>query len=330
VVDGAVKVLVVGGSGFIGSRVLEVLVEEGHDVVNLDLIPSPAYPDRSRIGDVRSLDALIDAGAGCDIVVLLAAEHRDDVQPPSLYEDVNVGGARAVVEAATRLGVHRIVFTSTVAVYGLDKLEPDEETPLEPFNEYGRTKVAAEQVLRGWADAKRDRSLVVVRPSVVFGEGNRGNVYTLVRLIASRRFVMVGAGRNRKSMSYVGNVAAFLCGQLSGPPGTTVVNYADKPDLTMAELVELVHEVLGTRPLPVRLPVWIGLALGHLADLVARVVRHPLPVSAIRARKFCAETSLDTHRLELLGFRPPESLVDALGRTIAAEFGAITARFPSD
>jgi GlcNAc-P-P-Und epimerase len=321
------KVLVVGGSGFIGSRLLQALVEGGHDVVNLDLVLSPVHPERTRVGDARSLEAVIDAGAGCDTIVLLAAEHRDDVRPPSLYEEVNVGGARAVADAATRLGVQRILFSSTVAVYGLDKVEPDEDSPLEPFNEYGRTKMEAEQVLRSWAESDGDRSLVVVRPSVVFGEGNRGNVYTLVRQIASRRFVMVGSGWNRKSMSYVGNVAAFLCGQLSGPPGTTVLNYADKPDLTMSDMVELVHEVLGTRPLPVRLPVWIGLAFGHVADVVARLLRRPLPISAIRVRKFCAETSLDTHRLDLLGFRPPESLVDALRRTVATEFGAPT---PSD
>ena len=70
-------------------------------------------------------------------------------------------------------------------------------------------------------DIFRCRSLVIVRPAAVFGEGNRGNVYQLLRQIASRRFVMVGSGHNRKSMAYVGNVSALLCTPWGWEPAPT-------------------------------------------------------------------------------------------------------------
>jgi nucleoside-diphosphate-sugar epimerase len=293
----------------------------GHDVVNLDLRPSTAEDEVTVVGDVRSPADVERAAQGCEVIVNLAAEHRDDVQPVSLYETTNVDGARVVADVARRLDIDRIVFTSSVAVYGLDRGEPDEDTPAAPFNEYGRTKLAAEGVLSAWAEEGPARSLSIVRCSVVFGEGNRGNVYNLIRQIASRRFVMIGSGRNHKSMSYVGNVAAFLAEHLTGEPGTELVNYADKPDLTVRELVDVVHRALGKAPSRLRIPVWLGVLVGFLFDLAARVTGRTFPVSAVRVRKFCADTSVGSRRLEASGFSPPYELTDALERTIRAEFG---------
>jgi nucleoside-diphosphate-sugar epimerase len=318
-----VKALVVGGSGFIGTRLLDVLREQGHEVRNLDLRASERHGDVTTLGDVRDLDAVRAASAGVDVAVNLAAEHRDDVRPLSLYTSVNVDGARTVARALADNRVPRLVFTSTVAVYGLGVPAPDESAPTRPFNEYGRTKLAAEGVLREWALSDPTRSLTVVRPCVVFGEGNRGNVYNLVRQVASGRFVQVGAGHNRKSMAYVGNVAAFLASRTNAPPGVEVVNYADKPDLTAREIVDLVRDTLDLPPsrVPV-LPLPLGLAAGHAADLVARATGRTLPVSAVRVRKFTAETTVDSSRLEASGFARPYDLRDALRQTVRGEFGS--------
>ncbi len=314
------KVVVVGGSGFIGTRLLTELQERGHEVANVDLVPSAAHPAVTALGDVRDEAAMTAALTGADAVVNLAAEHRDDVRPLSRYASTNVDGARALAAAASAAGVPRVLFTSTVAVYGLGRPRPTEDDPTLPFNEYGRTKLAAEEVLRGWAAQDPARSLFVVRPCVVFGEGNRGNVWTLATQVASGRFLMIGDGSNRKSMAYVGNVAAFLAGGLDAGPGTHLTNYADRPDLTTRQLTDLLQDELGVtsrrRPLPVR----AGLVAGAAADVVARVTRRPLPVSRVRVEKFVAETTVGTARLEASGFAPPYALEDALRRTVRAEF----------
>ena len=315
------KVLLIGGSGFIGSRLTEVLLDRGHDVTLFDRQKSARYGDRTVIGDVRDEAALTAAAAGFQVLVDLAAEHRDDVRPFSLYEEVNVGGARTAVAAATAAGIDRIVFTSSVAVYGLGKVEPTEDSPVEPFNEYGRTKFAAEGVFRAWAGAGEQRTLTIVRPSVVFGEGNRGNVYTLARQIAAKRFLFVGPGANRKSMSYVGNIAAFLADAVEQPAGVRVLNYADKPDLSTKDLVEEIKQALGrTGRAGLSIPLWAGLAAGHVFDLLSRVTGRTFPVSTVRIRKFCAETTVGTAALEATGFQRPFTSAEALRRTIAFEF----------
>ncbi len=314
-------VAVIGGSGFIGTRLISLLRERGVEVLNIDLAPSALHDDITTIADVRSAEQLTAAVAGAEAIVNLAAAHRDDVRPVSLYDQINVGGARAVVAAAEANGIRRIVFTSTVAVYGLGEEGggAEDETPL-PFNAYGRTKLEAEGVLREWADADPARALVIVRPSVVFGEGNRGNVFTLASQLAAGRFVMVGSGRNHKSMSYVGNVVTFLANSLAASPGVQLVNYADKPDLTTAELIETLSALLGRSRSAVHLPFPIGLAGGHVFDAVARISHRRFSISAIRIRKFVAETTVDTGRLDATGFVRPFTLPEALSRTIAADF----------
>ena len=303
------KILVIGGSGFIGSRLIEVLLTSGHDVRNLDLRESPRYNELTTIGDVRVQSDVLAAASNCDVIINLAAEHRDDVRPVSLYETVNVDGARVVAHCASQLGIRQIIFTSSVAVYGLDKLNPDEQFPSEPFNEYSRTKLAAEVILSEWASKDPERSLVIVRPSVVFGEGNRGNVDALIRAIANRRFIMTGRGANRKSMSYVGNVASFLATRVHENAGVHVFNYADTPDLTSREIVDTVANALHVKLIvPFVLPLSISLIAGHIFDLIAKLSGRAMPISAIRVRKFCAETSVGTQRLRESGFVAPTEL----------------------
>ena len=203
-----------------------------------------------------------------------------------------------------------------------------EEQDPAPFNAYGRTKLLAEEVQREWhAEAPEHRSLVIVRPTVVFGEGNRGNVYQLVRQIAARRFVMVGSGRNRKSMAYVGNVSAFLAKVMGLGAGTHLFNYVDKPDLSTAELVETVLQTLGRPPrIGWRIPYAVGYVGGAACDLVAAVSGRTLPVSAIRIRKFCSTTTFSADLAHSIGFHAPLGVRQALVRTIRHELaaGAVT------
>lgn len=321
------RVLVIGGSGFIGTRLLSVLRERGHQVRNLDLQPSATHDDVSVVGDVRSVDDVKKAAADHDVIVNLAAEHRDDVRPLSRYDEVNVGGAQSVVAAAEALEIDRIVFTSTVAVYGLDRPNADETAQPQPFNDYGRTKLLAEGEFRTWQEGGAGRGLLVVRPSVVFGEGNRGNVYTLAKQVSSGRFLMVGNGRNRKSMAYVGNIAEFLADATVGPAGAVTLNFADKPDLSTGELVTHLQRELGTgRARSLRLPLPIGMAAGHAFDLLAKLTKRTFPISAVRIRKFAADTTVNTDRLQATGHRARYDLPEGLRRTLAAEFGAGSGR----
>ena len=87
-----------------------------------------------------------------DRVILLAAEHRDDISPISKYYETNVQGTQNVLDEMDRVGCKHLIFTSSVAVYGLNKVNPDENHPVDPFNHYGKSKWHAEELIKKWFD----------------------------------------------------------------------------------------------------------------------------------------------------------------------------------
>lgn len=211
-----------------------------------------------------------------------------------------------------------------MAVYGFHPNAVDESGPFKPFNEYGKTKLDAESVYRAWADEDPNRTLVIIRPTVVFGEGNRGNVYNLLRQLASGKFLMVGPGTNIKSMAYVENVAAFVAHSLSLGRGLHIANYVDKPDMTTNDLVSHVNRCLGSHGSVRRIPKNFALAGGRVLDLAARISGRSFPISAIRVRKFCETTQFKADQVARWGFKPPYSLAEGLERTVEFEFRKAT------
>jgi len=313
---------VIGGSGFIGTMLTKRLTQlVDAEVRIIDKVISKSFPDRTTIGDVRDEGQLSDLISDRSILINLAAEHKDDVRPLNLYDDVNVGGAKNICAVARKKYVRIIVFTSTVAVYGFAKLGTDESGAVAPFNDYGRTKYEAEQIFKAWqAEAPDVRTLVIIRPTVVFGEQNRGNVYNLLRQIASGKFVMVGHGNNRKSMAYVENVAAFIEHSMSFKAGVHVYNFIDKPDLSMNELVGNVNRILGRQSnIRFRLPFAVGYLIGKCFDTFAAITGKRFMISAIRVKKFCANSVYNT-AIDATGFVPPVPFEQALEQTVRYEF----------
>lgn len=256
-----------------------------------------------------------------DIIINLAAEHRDDVTPKSLYDEVNVDGARKVCEIAEKKNIQTIVFTSSVAVYGFAPVGTDENGEINYFNDYGRTKFQAEEIFRQWLNKDtQNRRLIIIRPTVIFGEKNRGNVYNLLRQIASGKFVMIGDGLNRKSMAYVENIAAFLQYSLKFGNGLHLYNYIDKPDFTMNDLVKNVNKSLGKgEKIGIRIPYLFGFLIGKIFDFIALITSKKFPISSIRVKKFCSDSMFNTS-LEKTEFKAPVSLNHALEKTIKEEF----------
>jgi GlcNAc-P-P-Und epimerase len=315
----AKKITVIGGSGFVGTNLCRQLALKQQDFEIIDLKMSNQFPEKSKIADVRDAETLRITITG-DVVVNLAAVHRDDVRDKSEYQRTNVDGAENVALVCGEKGIDRIVFTSTVAVYGFAEPGTDESGAINPFNEYGRTKFEAEEKLRHW-QAQGDNSLIIVRPTVIFGEGNRGNVFNLLSQIASGKFLMVGKGENKKSMAYIGNIVAFLETCIATDQKYGVFNYVDTPDLTMNELVSLVRGKLnGKDGVGPRLPYWLGIILGYAADLVAKLSGKNLSVSSIRVKKFASSTEFKSAKASLENFHPPFSLSDGVHRTLQSEF----------
>lgn len=313
----------IGASGFVGTRLIDLLKQdaEKYSLKNVDLLPSHFFNDITVIGDVRDQEQMDEKLKESDIVVLLAAQHRDDVSPTSLYYDTNVGGMKVTLKAMEKNGIKRIVFFSSVAVYGLNKKNPNEEHPAAPFNHYGKSKWQAEEVLQEWYKSHTDWNINIIRPTVIFGERNRGNVYNLLKQISSGRFLMVGKGENVKSMAYVGNIVAFVKFMIDNCiTGYNVFNYIDKPDTNMNDLVALVEKVLNKNIPSTHFPYWMGMMGGYCFDILAKITGRKFTVSSVRVKKFCAVTQFDSTKALTSGFVPPFTLQEGLARTLEFEF----------
>ena len=302
-----------------GTNLCRQLALKQQDFEIIDLKISNQFPEKCKIADVRDVESLRETITG-DVVVNLAAVHRDDVRDKTEYQHTNVDGAENIALVCEEKAIDKIVFTSSVAVYGFAAPGTDESGPIDPFNEYGRTKFDAEEKLRDW-HANGDKSLIIVRPTVIFGEGNRGNFFNLLNQIASGKFLMVGKGENKKSMAYIGNIVAFLETCIATDQKYGIYNYVDTPDLTMNELVSQVRARLkGKTGVGPRLPYWLGLILGYTADVVAKISSKNLPVSSIRVKKFASSTEFKSAKASLDDFQAPLLLIDGVESTLQSEF----------
>jgi len=360
------KITIIGGSGFVGTRLTKRLINAGYIVRIADKRMSHTYPELWMRCDIRNLfdekndfpesltdavtapgkaeeaaksqpmHSLLEALQGSDAVINLAAEHRDDVTPKSLYDDVNVKGSENICKACTELGVRHILFTSSVAVYGFAPAGTDENGKIHYFNDYGRTKYLAERKYCDWLSKDNTNCATIIRPTVIFGEQNRGNVYNLLRQIAGGKFMMIGKGNNRKSMNYVENVVAFIQFCIENADkfscfdtnydGTSsgklhLFNYCDTPVYDMNALVRDVYKCLGkTNTHIFRCPYFIGYFGGLCFDLLAKILHKKFAISAIRVKKFCQTTYFSSVKVPETGFHAPVPLQEGLRRTIDYEF----------
>lgn len=315
------KIAIIGGSGFIGTKLVSLLLAQGYQVSILDIQKSQTYPDLWVACDIRQKKDLQKNLQHIDIVYNLAAEHKDNVEPVSKYYETNVEAAQTLCDVLDEVKIKKLIFTSTVAVYGFPTDEPDEDRPFSPFNDYGKSKAQAEAVYEKWVNSgkTKDKSLVIVRPTAVFGPGNRGNVFNLIRQVASGKFLMLGNGKNKKSLSYIDNVASFLEFTLSFDGGTHIFNYIDKPDYSMKEFVNKIRWILGKPSVRIQVPYPIAILGGAFFDSLAKILKKEFPISKIRVQKFCTQTVFKAEKVKQSGFVAPVTLAQGLEKTIHSD-----------
>lgn len=313
------KITVIGGSGFVGTSLCQLLKDKQKNFEIIDLKISKKFPNNCKIGDVRDIDSLRRLISG-QILINLAAIHKDDIRDKADYQKTNIIGAQNVAKVCEEKGIKKIIFTSSVAVYGFAESGTDETGLIQPFNEYGRTKFEAEEIMRSWNEDENN-SLIIVRPTVIFGEGNRGNVYNLFNQIASGKFVMIGNGKNYKSMAYIRNVVEFLNVCIETNQKYGIYNYVDIPDLSMNELVSIVQKRLKNKlGVGIRIPYWIGITIGYVADVFSLLTGRSLLISSIRVKKFISSTAFSSSKNKLENFHPPFTISEGISRTLESEF----------
>lgn len=324
------RVFITGATGCIGSALTKRLSDEGAQVVALVREPKRAdhissLPGVEVIaGDLFAREAISQAMRGCDTVFHLAAKvhasEREARQTPEEFTRVNVEGTRCVLEAAIENRVSSFVFFSTVAVYPESEDELSEQTPPSPITPYGQSKLAAERLVLARA-AQTGMHAVVLRPAVVYGPRDRGNVSRLIETIRRGRFFIIGDGTNRKSMVAVENVvdAALLVTGNEQSRGQ-IYNVCDERSYTLNEIAATIAESVGRKSGFPRLPMGVAMLLGRAADAVSRVSGMNLPLSADRVRKLAGNTRYSAAKIEReLGFRPGVELKQRLAHLLRRE-----------
>ncbi len=316
------RILVTGGTGFAGSRLVNRLLERGHEVRVMDNQRGLFYQELKAKGAVIELGSVTDKQLvdklvrGCDVVHHLAAAFRQLNVPKRYYWDVNVEGTRNVVSAALRFEVGRVVYCSTQGVHGHITQPPgNEQSPIAPEDYYQLTKYEGEKVVAEYSD--RGLNAVTLRPTAIYGPGDPERFLILFRLVKRKSFLMFGDGKTFYHPVYIDNlVDAFeLAGSKNSIRGQTYI-IADEHYYSLNDLVQHIADALGVsiqiRHLPF-LPLWSAAVLCEIACKPLRL-RPPLFRRRVDWFRQVRAFSIDKAKGEL-GYEPKLGLREGLALT---------------
>lgn len=313
------KILVVGGAGYIGSHVARECLDSGHSVTVYDNLSSGSkgnlFPEASFVeGDILDYSALLSAmRGGYDALVHLAAFKAagESMLKPEKYSLNNLNGTVNILNAALEAGVGRVVFSSSAATYGEPKYLPiDEKHPTEPENYYGFTKLEIERIL-GWYDRLKGLRFAALRYFNAAGYDVRGRISGLERNPANLiPVVMEAACGMRPEVQVFGN-------DYGTKDGTGVRDYVHVSDLARAHVAALEWIAKNDRSLTVNLGSEEGLSVLEIVEAARRVTGRPVPAKIVGRRpgdpaKLVASSALAK---ETLGWEARHSDVETLVRT---------------
>jgi dihydroflavonol-4-reductase len=318
-----VRVLVTGATGFTGGHLARALAARGDAVTALVRTTGPATADLEKagialaIGDLRDTAALAAVTGGVDVVYHIAAMYRQAGLGDEVYRAVNARAVRAVIEAAARGGVRRVVHCSTVGVHGDVEHPPaNEDAPLRPGDIYQVTKLEGEELARD-AAARLGIEVTIARPTGIYGPGDR-RLLKLFRGVARRRWVTLGAGKIYYHLTFIDDlVEGFrLCGTHPAAANRTYI-LAGGEVTTLNELVALVAEGAGV-PVPVRhLPVWPFWAAGAVCEAICGPLGIEPPLYRRRVEFFTKSRAFDITRAKTeIGFAPRVGLREGIRRSL--------------
>jgi UDP-glucose 4-epimerase len=314
-----VKILIVGGAGYIGSHVAREFLDSGHTVTVYDNLSTGTtenlFPEEDFVeGDILDFNKLRDTMArGFDALVHLAAAKAagESMLKPEKYSLQNLSGTVNILNAASETGVRKFVFSSSAATYGEPRYLPiDEKHPTEPENYYGFTKLEIERIL-AWYDRLKGMRYAALRYFNAAGYDPKGRVRGLEKNPANLiPVIMEVAAGMRPDFQVFGT-------DYPTPDGTWVRDYVHVSDLAAGHLAALEWISRNDRSLVVNLGSEKGLSVLEILEVARRISGKPIPAKMVGRRpgdpaRLYASSALAR---ELLGWEARYSDVDSLVRT---------------
>ncbi len=328
------KILITGATGLIGQALVrELMAENNHhlrlfvrdvhiaknqltNILNrtVNLAPSLAQiefieGDLTQLTD-QDFDSLI---SGCQSVVHLAGLVHQAHAKEEEYNLLNVQVTEKLTLAAARNGISTFIFMSSVAVYGSGPFSMIEESaPLSGQTPYAVSKIACEQILEKDNSIRR---IIILRPALVFGAGDKGNLIKLIQAINKGRYFNIGKGGASKSLIFASDLAAVINLCLDKlPKGMHVFNAANREPVSMRELAKTISLALAQNGKILSVPEPLLRILINMADLLLpKSIREKVPLNTDQLDKLTTTTTCSVGKLiQATGFSPRYSLLSAL------------------
>lgn len=308
------NILVTGASGFVGRKLIPVLIAHNHRVTALTR--NPKYqPDNCRtvIGDISKITDSVFNLIDVETVIHLAGRahvmHDTNINPFLAYQEINVHQSTALAKQAIDAGVKRFIFISSVKVLGeYTSLNAfSEESICVPEDDYGKSKLEAENSLKVIFKGT-NTELVIIRPPLIYGAGVKANFKNLIRLCSKPIPLPLGAINNKRSLIYLENLIdliALCCSHPKAANQTFLVS--DDDDVSTTDLIKAIKKGLSKPNLLLSIPQqW-------LVKLLNLLGKHRL------ATRLCGDLQIDiTKAKTLLNWTPPFTFEQGIQKTIDA------------
>jgi nucleoside-diphosphate-sugar epimerase len=317
------NVLVTGGTGFIGSRLAHKCIENDDTVCVLGQENTPAEAENIKslkdkgirvvLGAVTEQNTLSDILKGVDVVYHLAAAQHEMNIPDQRFWEVNVEGTRNLLEISSKVGVKRFVHGSTIGVYGILNGEIDEDSPCDPDNIYGVTKLEGEKVVLSY---KEKLPVVAIRIPETYGPGDR-RLLKLFKAIQKQVFFMIGGGNNLHHLIYVDDlIDGFFLAKNKEKAIGNVFLLAGEKSVTTNEMVGIIADELGTKIPRIRAPLPLLWGIATLLEKTLRPLGIQPPLHRRRMDFFKKSFYYSlTKSVNVLGFTPKIEFKEGVKRT---------------